>query len=203
MIIDPAELDTTSVYKLLVGAVVPRPIAWVSSRSRDGILNLAPYSFFNVASREPPMLAISIGPRTGGEDYPKDTLTNLRETQEYVINIVSMPLANAMFESATNYPPEVDEFERAGVTPAACMVVKTPRVAEAKINMECSVEHMLRLGSDTLVIGRMHRYHVDDAIISNGRIDLLQLDPVARMAGNFSKIETLFDLPLKDLDSAT
>ena len=201
MIIDPAELDTTSVYKLLVGAVVPRPIAWVSSHSRDGLRNLAPYSFFNVASREPPMLAISIGPRTGGEPYPKDTLTNLRETQEYVINIVSMPLANAMFESSINYPPEVDEFDRAGVTPATCEVVKPPRVAEAKISMECTVEHMLRLGSDTLVIGRMHRYHVDDAIISNGRIDLLQLDPVARMAGNFSKIETLFDLPLNDPDA--
>ena len=200
MIIDPTELDTTSVYKLLVGAVVPRPIAWVSSRSRAGVLNLAPYSFFNVASREPPMLAISIGPRTGGEAYPKDTLTNMRESQEYVINIVSMSLANAMFESSTNYPPEVDEFERAGVTPAPCVVVDTPRVAEAKISMECTVEHMLRLGSDTLVIGRMHHYHVDDAIISNGRIDLLQLDPVARMAGNFSKIETLFDLPLNDPD---
>ena len=94
--------------------------------------------------------------------------------------------------------PEVDEFERAGVTPAACVVVETPRVAEAKISMECTVEHMLRLGSDYLVIGRMHRYHVDDAIIRNGRIDLLQLDPLARMAGNFSRIETLFDLPLNE-----
>ena len=82
MIIDPADLDTNSVYKLLVGAVVPRPIAWVSTRNRDGVLNLAPFSFFTVASREPPMLAISIGPRTGGEDYPKDTLTNLRESQD-------------------------------------------------------------------------------------------------------------------------
>ena len=90
MIIDPAKLDTQSVYKLLVGAVVPRPIAWVSTRSRDGVLNLAPYSFFTVVSREPPMLAISIGPRTGGEDYPKDTLTNMRESQEFVINMVSM-----------------------------------------------------------------------------------------------------------------
>ena len=201
MIIDPAELDTTSVYKLLVGAVVPRPIAWVSSRSSDGVLNLAPYSFFNVASREPPMLAISIGPRTGGEAYPKDTLTNMRETQEFVINIVSVALANAMHESAINYPPAVDEFVRAGLTPAPCEVINTPRVAEAKISMECTVEHMLRLGSDYLVIGRMHRYHVDDALISDGRIDVLKLDPLARMAGNFSKIVTLFDLPLKNPDS--
>jgi len=197
MIIDPSELDTTSVYKLLTGAVVPRPIAWVSSRSRDGVLNLAPYSFFNVASRQPPMLAISIGPRTDGEDYAKDTLTNIRESQEFVINMVSLSLADAMHESAINYPPEVDEFERAGLTPAPCEVIDTPRVAEARISMECTLEHLLKLGTDHLVIGRMHRYHVDDELISHGRIDMQGLDPLGRMAGNFTKIESLFDLPLK------
>ena len=198
MIIDPSELDTTSVYKLLIGAVVPRPIAWVSSRSQDGILNLAPFSFFNVVSREPPMLAFSVGPRTGGEDYAKDTLTNVREIQEFVINIVSMDLANAMQETSINYPPEVDEFEQAGITPAPCVVVDTPRVAEAKISMECTVEHILQLGTDHLVIGRMQRYHVDDHLISDGRIDTIKLDPLGRMAGNFTKVETLFDLPLKE-----
>lgn len=198
MIIDPSELDTTSVYKLLTGAVVPRPIAWVSTRSRDGILNLAPYSFFNVASRQPPMLSISIGPRTGGEDYPKDTLTNIRESQEFVVNMVSLSLANAMNETALNLPPEVDEFERAGVTPADCEVVEVPRVAESLISMECTLEHLLKLGTDYLVIGRMHRYHVRDDLISNGRIDQQALDPLGRMAGNFTKIETLFDLPLDE-----
>lgn len=198
MIIDPSEIDTHSVYKLLAGSVVPRPIAWVSSRNREDVLNLAPFSFFTVASREPPMLAISIGPRTGGEDYAKDTLTNLRETQEFVINIVSVSLANAMHETAVNHLPEVDEFVQAGVTPAACEVVKTPRVAEAKISMECTVEHMLKLGSDYLVVGRMQRYHIEDDLISNGRIDLQALDPLGRMAGNFTKIESLFDLPLDE-----
>ena len=198
MIIDPSEIDTHSVYKLLAGSVVPRPIAWVSSSSKEGDLNLAPFSFFTVASREPPMLAISIGPRTGGEDYAKDTLTNLRETQEFVINMVSVSLANAMNETAINHSPDVDEFERAGVTPAVCEVVSTPRVAEAKISMECTVEHMLKLGSDYLVVGQMQRYHIEDELIENGRIDLKALDPLARMAGNFTKIESLFDLPLED-----
>lgn len=196
MIIEPSELDTHSVYKLLIGAVVPRPIAWVSTQSRDGVLNLAPFSFFTVASREPPMLAISIGPRTGGEEYAKDTLTNMRESQEFVVNMVSLTLANAMHETAVNYPPEVDEFVRAGVTPAPCEAIDTPRVAEARISMECTVEHVLRLGSDHLVIGRMHRYHVDDVLLLNGRIDTQALDPLGRMAGNFTSIETLFDLPL-------
>jgi len=198
MILNPDELNTHSVYKLLSGAVVPRPIAWVSTRSRDGVLNLAPYSFFTVASREPPMLAISIGPRTGGEDYPKDTLTNIRETQEFVINIVSVGLANAMHETSINHAPEVDEFVRAGVSPAACELVKTPRVAEAKIAMECTVEHMLKLGSDYMVIGRMHRYHVEDGLLSKGRIDLQELDPLGRLAGNFTRIESTFDLPLEE-----
>lgn len=198
MIIDPTELDTHAVYKLLVGAVVPRPIAWVSTRSREGGLNLAPFSFFTVASREPPMLAISIGPRTGGENYAKDTLANLRESQEFVINVVSLDLANAMYETSLNHPPEVDEFVCAGVTPGDCVVVKTPRVAEARISMECTVEHMLRLGSDYLVIGRMHRYHVEDTLISNGRIDPKALDPLGRMAGNFTRIDTIFDLPLRE-----
>lgn len=202
MIIDPSEHDTLSLYKLLVGSVVPRPIAWVSSRSRDGTLNLAPFSFFTVASRNPPMLAVSIGPRTGGEDYPKDTLTNVREVQQFVINIVSVSLANAMHETSINHPPEVDEFTRAGVTPAGCAFVQVPRVQEAKISMECSVEHMLKLGVDHLVIGRMHRFHVDDALLHNGRIDLQALDPLGRMAGNYTRIESLFDLPLQDADAS-
>lgn len=197
MIIDPSELDSTSVYKLLAGSVLPRPIAWVSSRSQTDILNLAPFSFFTVASRQPPMLAISIGPRTDGEEYAKDTLTNIRETKEFVVNIVSVELANAMFETAINHPPEVDEFTCAGVTPADCVAVQAPRVAEAKIAMECRLEKLIKLGSDYLVIGQMLRYHIEDDLFSNGRIDIKKLDPLGRMAGNFTKIETLFELPLK------
>jgi len=196
MIIDPSELDSVSVYKLLAGAVVPRPIAWVSTRSQEGILNLAPFSFFTVASRQPPMLAISIGPRTNGEEYAKDTLTNIRETKEFVINMVSVELANAMHETAINHPPEVDEFARSGVTPADSEIIKAPRVAESKISMECTVEQILELGSDYLVIGQMHRYHVEDDLIHNGRIDLEKLDPLARMAGNFCQIGPLFELPI-------
>ena len=198
MIIDPSELDTVSVYKLLSGAVVPRPIAWVSTRSQEGILNLAPFSFFTVASREPPMLAISIGPRTDGEEYAKDTLTNIRETKEFVINMVSVELANAMHETAINHPPEVDEFTRSGVTPAKSEIIKTPRVAESKISMECTLEQILELGSDYLVIGQLHRYHIEDDLINNGRIDLKKLDPLGRMAGNFTKVEALFELPLNE-----
>ena len=105
-----------------------------------------------------------------------------------------------MHETSINHPPEVDEFERAGVTPGECEIVEVPRVQESKISMECSVEHMLKLGVDHLVIARMHRFHVDDALLHNGRIDLQALDPLGRMAGNYTRIESLFDLPLQDAD---
>ncbi len=112
MIIDPAGLDPQSCYKLLIGSVVPRPIAWTSTVSWDGVYNLAPFSFFTVASRQPPMLCISLGPppetEEGGERSAKDTLSNIEETEEFVINIVSLPLSNRMFESSKNHPTDTD-----------------------------------------------------------------------------------------------
>jgi len=110
VIIDPQDLDPKSRYKLLIGSVVPRPIAWTSTASLDGVSNLAPFSFFTVASRNPPMLCTSVGPRPEGED-PKDTLSNVEATGEFVVNIVSLPLSNTMHESSRNHPPEADEFE--------------------------------------------------------------------------------------------
>lgn len=198
MVIDPLDLDPKSVYKLLIGSVVPRPIAWTSTVSRDGVRNLAPFSFFTVASRNPPMLCISVGPRTSDEQPTKDTLDNVEDTGEFVINIVSLPLSNTMHESSKSHPPEADEFERAGLTPAPCEVVKAPRVGEAGVSMECVLDRILPLGSDHLVIGRMVRFHVRDELYQNGRIDVDGLQPLGRLAGNYTKVETIFDLPTKD-----
>ena len=204
MIIDPSDLDPRSVYKLLIGSVVPRPIAWTSSMSREGTLNLAPFSFFTVASRQPPMLCISLGPRPeaeeGSERSAKDTLSNIEETGEFVINIVSLPLSNSMYESSKNHPPETDEFEEAGLTPAPCEVVKVSRVAEAGVSMECILDRVLPLGTDHLVIGRMVRFHVRDELYQNGRINVAKLQPLGRLAGNYTKVETIFDLPADDLN---
>ena len=161
MIIDPLKLDSQSSYKLLIGSVVPRPIAWTSTVSEEGVRNLAPFSFFTVASRQPPMLCISVGPppETEGGDRPaKDTLSNIEETGEFVVNIVSLSLSNTMFESSKNHPPEADEFEKAGLTPAPCEVVGAPRVEEAGVSMECLLDRVLPLGTDHLVIGRMVRF---------------------------------------------
>ena len=181
MIIDPSDLDPRSSYKLLIGSVVPRPIAWTSSVSRKGTRNLAPFSFFTVASRQPPMLCISLGPPP--------------ETEEFVINIVSLPLSNSMFESSKNHPPETDEFEKAGLTPAPCEVVGAPRVGEAGVSMECLLDRVLPLGADHLIIGRMVRFHLRDELYEDGRINVAKLQPLGRLAGNYTKVETIFELP--------
>ncbi len=200
MIIDPDNLDSKSVYKLLIGAVVPRPIAWTSTMSADGIPNLAPFSFFTVASRQPPTLCISVGPRTDEEPGSKDTLANIEATGEFVVNIVSVPLSNAMHESSGNHPPEANEFEKAGLTPAPCEVVKAPKVGEAGVSMECVLDRVLEIGSDHLVLGRMVRFHIRDELYTeNGRIDVAKLQPLGRLAGDYTKIETIFDLPAEDL----
>ena len=197
MIIDPDALDPQSCYKLLIGSVVPRPIAWTSTVSGDGVRNLAPFSFFTVASRNPPMLCISVGPRTSDDQPTKDTLDNVEQTGEFVINIVSMPLADNMHESSKTHPPKVDEFEAAGLTPVPCEVVRAPRVEEAGVSMECTLDRMLPLGSDHLIIGRMVRFHIRDELYQNGRINLEKLQPLGRLAGNYTKVETIFDLPLE------
>ena len=199
MIIDPSKLDPKSVYKLLIGSVVPRPIAWISTVSGEGIRNLAPFSFFTVASRQPPMLCVSVEPRPD-EGSAKDTLGNIEETGEFVINIVSLSLSNAMYESSKSHPPEVDEFEAAGLTPAPCEVVEAPRVGEAGVNMECLLDRVLTLGTDHLVIGRLVRFHVRDELYQqNSRIDVASLKPLGRLAGNYTKVETVFELPAEDL----
>ncbi len=197
MVIDPDTLDPQACYKLLIGSVVPRPIAWTSTVSKQGVHNLAPFSFFTVASRQPPMLCISIGPRPDG-DLDKDTLSNVEETGEFVVNIVSLSLSNTMYESSKNHPPEADEFEKAGLTPAPCEVVKAPRVEEAGVSMECVLDRILPLGTDHLVLGRMVRFHVRDELYENGRIDVAGLDPLGRLAGDYTKVETIFGLPLED-----
>jgi flavin reductase (DIM6/NTAB) family NADH-FMN oxidoreductase RutF len=145
------------------------------------------------------MLCISVGPRVDSNIPTKDTLDNIEETEEFVVNIVSLALSNTMHESSKNYPPEADEFEKAGLTPASCEVVEAPRVEEAGVSMECLLDRVLPLGSDHLVIGRMVRFHVKDELYEEtGRIDVSGLNPLGRLAGNYTKVETIFELPTDD-----
>ncbi|MFP3323249.1 flavin reductase family protein [Planococcus sp. SIMBA_160] len=201
MIIDPAQQTSKENYKLLIGSVLPRPIAWVSSVSAGGELNLAPFSFFTVASRNPPMLIFSIGEGVEARaGTVKDTLTNIRERGEFAVNIVSAPLANKMAKTGEHVAPDVDEFAYAGVTPAPSDVVSVPRVKEAPISMECELVQVIPLGDDHLVIGKVLRFHVQDELYDKGRINTEKLAPIGRLAGNYSPVESMFSLPNEQLE---
>lgn len=197
--IDLTELPYRSAYKLLTGSVVPRPIAWVSTANREGQPNLAPYSFFNVVSADPPVLIFSPGVRST-DLQPKDTYNNVCDTGEFVVNLVNEELAAAMNASAQELPADVNEFEVAGVTPAPSIRIRPPRVAESPVQFECRVDDIITIGANPgggfLVIGRILLMHVrDDVLFDGDKIDLDVLKPVGRLVGNlFVTIRDRFEL---------
>jgi len=196
MQLDPQIVLPQSIYKLLIGCVVPRPIAWVSSLSEDAIPNLAPFSFFMAVCSDPPTLAFSAGRRAGNK---KDTVRNIEYTQDFVVNLVDDAQAQQMNLTSGEYPPEVDEFALTGLTAAPSVMVKTPRVAEAPINMECRVVQILPVGRGlhSLVLGEIVYFHVRDDLYNpnTGRIDMYKLHPVGRLAGNlYTHVHDIFEM---------
>jgi flavin reductase (DIM6/NTAB) family NADH-FMN oxidoreductase RutF len=184
VIIDPATSAPINIYKLLVGAVVPRPIAFVSTISPEGVANLAPFSFFTVASANPPVLCFTASYR----EPRKDTLVNIRAMKEFVVNIVSEEFAAKMNVTSGEYPYGVDEFAQSGLTPVESDLVRPPRVKESHVNMECKLLQVIEVSNrpmgGTLILGEVVRFHVDDAIFEDFRIDPEKLGAVGRMAGN-------------------
>ena len=198
LIVDPGSTDNNSVYKLLIGSVVPRPIAFVSTISPDGEFNLAPFSFFTVASASPPVLVFNIGLRAS-PDPRKDTLRNITTAREFVVNVVSEEIGEKMNLCAGEYPPHVDEFQVSGLTPVPSDLVKPPRVAESPINMECRLLYTISMSGfvtgGNLVLGEVVRFHIDDSMISNFRIDADKLRAIGRMAGNsYTRTRDRFDM---------
>ncbi|HSR46874.1 MAG TPA: flavin reductase family protein [Anaerolineales bacterium] len=184
---DPAGLPWRSVYKLLTGAIVPRPIAWVSTVDPAGAANLAPFSFFNAVSSRPPIVAFTASVRSTGLGQ-KDTLRNIRATGEFVVNIVTEPLAEAMNLTSTEFPPEVDEFQAAGLTADPSTAVTPPRVAESPIHFECRLHQIIEVGADpgggALILGRVVHIHVDPSVLlGEDKIDIGRLRPIGRLAG--------------------
>ena len=204
MNVSPSNLSHNELYGLILNSVAPRPIAWVSTLSASGQANLAPFSFFNCVCIEPPLLAFAPGLRapkqpgsTDGE--AKDTLRNVRETKEFVVNIVTYDLAQAMNKTSGEYDASVNEFELAQVAPAPSQVIKVPRVAASPVSFECRLYQILDFSaspqSSSLVIGEIVSIHVDDANLKDGKLDRNSLDLIGRMGGiQYTRTTQRFDM---------
>jgi flavin reductase (DIM6/NTAB) family NADH-FMN oxidoreductase RutF len=192
MIVSPSDLSHKDLYSILLNSVAPRPIAWVSTVSAAGQPNLAPFSFFNTVCVDPPLLAFAPGLRQpkqaqGGLGEAKDTLRNIRETKEFVVNVVTYDLREAMNLTSGEYDASVTEFEVAKLTPQASVVVRPPRVAESPVSFECKLHQILDFStaptSGSLVLGEIVSIHINDANLKDGKLDRNSLDLIGRMGG--------------------
>ena len=188
MIYDPAEHPFSETHKLMIGSIVPRPIALVSTTSNNGINNLAPFSYFNGVCSKPPTIMFAPA-RRGWDGKEKDTLINIRSTKEFSINIVSEDIGEKMVKCSTDYEKEVDEYYKSGLSPLSSKKIKPPIVSESKISLECILNQIVQIGgkdagSGFIVIGTIVLFHIDDEVYDNGRIILDKLQPLGRVAGN-------------------
>ena len=197
MIIDSSTLDPTSAYKLLIGSILPRAIGWVSTQSRDGVANLAPISFFTAVGRMPPIISLSLQPRSDGVTL-KDTFVNIRDTGEFVVNMATLEQAHHMHRSAFEFDSDIDEFTAIGLEKAPSVVVQAPRVKGAPIALECKLERIIPMGDvDHVVFGEVVRFHIrDDVYLAGGRIDTGALQAVGRLAAEYTLVHNAFTTPL-------
>lgn len=195
-VFDADRIDHRQAYRLCVGSIVPRPIAWVSSIDRDGVPNLAPFSFFTLVSHYPPMVSISVGER---EKRPKDTAANIAATRGYVIHTVADGWEVPMNASSANFAPSQDEFAEIGLETVPADLVAAPRIKGAPIAMECEHERTIKFGDDWatyLVIGRILRWHIADELLTEGKyVDPRKLAPVGRLGGpRYCRSHDVFEL---------
>ena len=199
MIFDPTDKSISETHKLMIGSIVPRPIAFVSTRSKDGKNNVAPFSYFNGVCSKPPTIMFAPA-RRGWDGDEKDTLINIRDTKEFVVNIVSESFAEKMVMCSTDFDSDVDEFGVSGLTPLPSQKVSPPRVRESKISFECKLNQIIEIGDGTagsgfVVIGTIILFHIDEDIYENGRINLEKLQAVGRIAGNgYVRTTDTFDI---------
>jgi flavin reductase (DIM6/NTAB) family NADH-FMN oxidoreductase RutF len=202
MIVNPEERPWREVYQLLTDVVQPRPIAFVSTLSQEGLPNLAPFSFYNAVSGNPPFVVFS--PQLRGRDgAKKDTLRNVEETGEFVVATVTEWIAEPMNKTSAELPPEVNEWEVGGFTPVASLTVRPARVAESPVNLECRVHQIVPLGdgpgAGNLVIGRVLLIHVEDHLLVSGRVASERLRAIGRMGGaRYARTDSTFDMRRPD-----
>ena len=199
MIIDPANQSFSENHKLMIGSIVPRPIALVSTISKGNINNVAPFSYFNGVCSNPPTIMFAPA-RRGHDGKTKDTLNNIRETNEFAINIVSEEIVEPMVACSTDYSDEVDEFKISDFTPIQCDKIIAPRVEESKVVFECKLNTIIEIGPSKpgggfVVIGEIVLFHINDDVFKDGKIDLSLLNPVGRLSGNnYSRVFDSFEV---------
>jgi flavin reductase (DIM6/NTAB) family NADH-FMN oxidoreductase RutF len=204
MIVSPSDLSHSDLYNMILNSVAPRPIAWVSTQSASGQFNLAPFSFFNAVCVDPPLLAFAPGlrpPKQFGVEHgeAKDTLRNVRDTKEFVVNIVTYELREAMNLTSGEYDASVDEFELAKLTPQPSKIVRPPRIRESPVSFECKLHQILdfssRPTSSSLVIGQVVSIHINDEHMKDGKLDRNSLDLIGRMGGlQYTRTSQRFDM---------
>ena len=195
---DIQNTESSALYKLLTGTVIPRPIAWVATVDENGIDNLAPFSFFNVVSEDPPHIMFSTI-RTGNKN--KDTLNNILANQQFVVNLVTEDVVEQMNTTSQSVAADVNEFELANVTPIESIYIKPKRVKESLVHFECEMVHHYFIekhqnGGACIIIGKIITMHIDDSILmENHKINVEKYKPVARLAGsNYSKLGEIFSI---------
>lgn len=198
---DIQNTESSALYKLLTGTVIPRPIAWVATIDDNEIDNLAPFSFFNVVSEDPPHIMFSTV-RTGNKN--KDTLNNILTNKQFVVNLVTEDVVEQMNTTSQSVPADVNEFQLANVTPIDSIYIKPKRVKESLVHFECEMVHHYFIekhqnGGACIIIGKIITMHIDDTILmENHKIDLEKYKPVARLAGsNYSKLGEIFSIKRK------
>ncbi|WP_029523087.1 flavin reductase family protein [Persephonella sp. KM09-Lau-8] len=200
MEIDIKSLEPKQIYKLMTSIIVPRPIAWVSTVSKDGIYNLAPFSYFAGISSDPPLLLISVGSKETKEK--KDTWQNIEDTGEFVVNMVTKETLEKMNITALPFDREIDEFEKAGLTPVPSSIVKAPRVKESPVNIECKRFEIIKIGKMGIILGEVLKVHVKEDILNEkGYVDTTKLEIIGRLGGaNYCLInkENTFELKRPD-----
>jgi flavin reductase (DIM6/NTAB) family NADH-FMN oxidoreductase RutF len=199
MEINPEQLPWQAIYKIMISSILPRPIGWISTIDRDSQPNLAPFSFFNAVCANPPHLLFC--PMVRATDrQPKDTLRNVREMGEFVVNLVTEELAQAMNLTSAELPGDVDEFAFAGLAMSPSLTVRPPRLAASPIHYECQLTQIIDLGDQpgagSVVIGRVLHLHVSEQVLSDGdKIDLSRPKPVGRLSGNaYCRVTDIFEL---------
>ena len=188
MKVDPSKISFSDTHKLMIGSIVPRPIAFVSTVSKQGVHNIAPFSYFNGVCSKPPTIMFAPA-RRGWDGKEKDTLKNIRDSNEFVVNIVSESFAEQMVMCSTDFDSNVDEFENSGLHAKSSDKVKPPRLLESKISFECELNQIVEIGkgnagSGFVVIGTIVLFHIDDDVYKDGHILLDKLEPLGRLAGN-------------------